>query len=539
MSLSKPANFDQAQSVVPCDVCETESGEHYCTVCRQTLCNGCKKYHKKVAATKDHEVVPRVQMASAVASTTCSRYPNQTVAFQCGVCEVLVCGKCVTGDHQGHPMVELSKIYDDEKAKVEKDIRGIEQKTIPNLMKAIKEIQPKRDEYKKAIADIRKEMDDEITELRAKLDSIHSDRLKTLAETEAVGLKQFELVQQDLEERKRLYTDDVTTCKAKIESNNQVQFISYARTRGTKAQIDKSPVIKFSSYPQIQKVKDDNMEISDLLAKLNISAKLPCTITYKHIVEPMIISTFKSKSKGIPSICLTNEGNAWIGASDCREVRLMDHNGKVLRTRKTKSRPTCLAMTSSGDVIVCPHKDDSNTLMKLRADGAEVPLLDVSPSCCNGVSVTEDGDILICITGGRVLRCNRDGKNVRQLYDGQKTRSAIYAIELPDDNICITDDANKALVITDKTGKSLKQIMKPLGATNYDPWGLACDSVGNILSADYRNGRVYIISQEGEVSELVGKSHGIQKSIWLAVDSDDNVWIAQDDGHVKVVRYLA
>ena len=274
-------------------------------------------------------------------------------------------------------------------------------------------------------------------------------------------------------------------------------------------------------------------------------------------MDPKIVSTFKSKSKGFPSFCLTEDGKAWVGGTESRELRLVDRNGKVVKTRQTKNRPLSLAKASSGDIILSPHPDDSKAVMKLRADGTECPLLDVSPSASNGVSVTEDDDILVCITNGRVMRCNGDGGNVRQLYDGKKDSSALHAIELPDSNICISDVAIKALVIIDKNGKTLKQINKPLGmedfypflilkpinkpmgVDNFAPEGLACDSIGNILSVDNNNGRVYIISQNGEVKELVGKSHGMQKPWWLAVDSDDNVWVAQNDGHVKVVKYMA
>ena len=538
MSLSKPANFDQAQSVVPCDVCEEESGEHYCTVCRQTLCDGCKKYHKKVAATKDHEVVPRVQMASAVASTACSRHPNQTVTLQCEPCQILVCIKCVAGEHSGHHMKTLSDIYEDEKAKVEKDIRDIEQKTIPSLTKAMKDISPKREEYKKAVSGIRKEFDAEVKELKSRLDKIHADRLKRLSEAETTGLGQFDLIQQELEDQKRSCIDDVSEYKSKIASKNQAQILSYARMRGKKAHKHGAPVLQFPSPPQIQRMKSEIMDISELLAKLKISIAAARPGTNKQFVEPTIFSHFKSELQGHPSICVTDEGKAWIGEYGSRELRLVDRNGKVLRTRQTKNRPFTLAITSSGDILLCPRGDDSMTVMKLRADGTECPLLDVSPSCINGVSVTEDGDILVCSSDGRVMRCNGDGGNVRQIYDGKKNDTALHAIELPDSNICISDFANKAFVIIDKNGKILKQINKPMGVEIFSPWGLACDSLGNILSVDYDNDRVYIISQNGEVRKLVGKSHGIKDPQWLAVDSDDNMWVAQRDGNIKVVKYL-
>ena len=138
-----------------------------------------------------------------------------------------------------------------------------------------------------------------------------------------------------------------------------------------------------------------------------------------------------------------------------------------------------------------------------------------------------------------MMRCNGDGGNVQQLYDGKKNYSSLHAMELPDSNICISDAANKALVIIDRNGKILKQINKPLGLQDFSPRGLACDSIGNILSTDYWNDCVYIINQNGEVRELVGKIHGIQLPWWLAVDSDGNMWVTQKDGNIKVFKYLA
>ena len=193
-------------------------------------------------------------------------------------------------------MVELSKIYQDEKEKVEIDIHEIEQRTIPSLLTAIENIKPKKEEYRKTIAGIRKEMDNETKEMKSKLDKIHAERLKKLAEVEATGMKQFDQVQQELEGRKCSYTctDDVATCKAKIALDNKVQFVSYARTRRTNVHLHKYPVLKFSR-PPVQTVKTENKDISELLTKLNIYTTPSCTVSYKQIVDTKIVSTFKSK----------------------------------------------------------------------------------------------------------------------------------------------------------------------------------------------------------------------------------------------------
>ena len=294
------------------------------------------------------------------------------------------------------------------------------------------------------------------------LDKIHANRLTELSMAEAVGLAQFDLIQQGLEDQQRSHTEDIATCKAKIASNNQVQFVSYAQTRGTKAY--KCPVLKFSCPQiQVQTTETDNKEIYELLVKLNMSTAPLCTISYKQIVEPKIVSAFNSKLKGYPSICLTDEGKVWVDGMESKELRLVDWNGKEVKTRQTENRPYALAMTSSDDIILSPRSNDSYMVMKLRADGTEHPLLDVSPACSYGITITENGDILICTSGGCVMRCNGDGGNVRKLYDGKKDRSALHAIELPDGDICISDYVNEVLLITNNNGKVAKQITGPHG----------------------------------------------------------------------------
>ena len=269
-----------------------------------------------------------------------------------------------------------------------------------------------------------------------------------------------------------------------------------------------------------------------------MSSVQPYQNTNKQVIEPTIVSTLGSGMRGDPSICLTDDGKAWVGGYNSSDLRLLESDGNIVRTRRPTSKPICLAMNSSEDIILSPYGGD-RTVMKLGKDGTESSLLDISPSFCHGVSVSQDGDILVCTTDGRVLRANGDGENVKLIYNGKKELSAVHAIELPDGNICVSDYANKALVIIDKEGQVIRQMVPPTGAEDYLPWGLVCDSVGNILSADNKNDYVYMVSQTGEFRELVGASHGISLPCWLAVDRDDQLWITQTDGEIIVVRYLA
>ncbi|KAK3084026.1 hypothetical protein FSP39_007008 [Pinctada imbricata] len=219
---------------------------------------------------------------------------------------------------------------------------------------------------------------------------------------------------------------------------------------------------------------------------------------------------------------------------------MVDIKGQVLRRRNIQKKPYAMAVMDCGDVILSSNVQYSGLVSRLLGDGREQHVFDTSPSYCNGVSVTADGKMLICTCDGRVVMVNVDGTKMKQIYKGSGNDSARHAVEDAVSNIYISDYLNYAVVKINKDGKFSSKITNTTGGQHLGrPSGLVVDTMNNILCADSYKHCVYIIDQNQQMRELVGRSHGIKHPQWLAVDCENNLWITQGDENVFVVRYLS
>ncbi|KAK3084441.1 hypothetical protein FSP39_013589 [Pinctada imbricata] len=279
--------------------------------------------------------------------------------------------------------------------------------------------------------------------------------------------------------------------------------------------------------------------IVENLRKLIIS---PSSLMSKQlkITTPTVVSKLKCPLDGYSRICITKEGDVWLGGHKSRKLVMVDIKGQVIRRMKMKNRTAALAVMDSGDVILSPHGDDSKSVSKLMKYGREQRVFDSSPSASFGVSVTSDQKILICTVDGRVVRINDNGTNAKEIYKGSRNYSTIHAVENANGNTYISNRTNHAVVIVSRDGLVLSTITQTRdGRKLQKPKGLVMDKMHNILCADTDADCVYIIDQNQEMRELVGPSHGIESPQWLAVDNNENLWIAQENGNVHVVKYLS
>lgn len=52
----------------------------------------------------------------------CKKHPDSRVCIGCQKCDVPVCEKCLAGEHNGHILIELEKLYQNRKEKLEQKL---------------------------------------------------------------------------------------------------------------------------------------------------------------------------------------------------------------------------------------------------------------------------------------------------------------------------------------------------------------------------------------------------------------------------------
>ncbi|KAK3084188.1 hypothetical protein FSP39_009780 [Pinctada imbricata] len=532
MALSKSVNLAHAQRAVPCNVCEDEeAGEYYCVECKQTLCSQCEKNHRRVAATRNHNIILRTQVADIDTKALACADHGEQASFHCEKCNVPVCTKCVTGQHKVHALSDIDDIIEKENKLLQDDIKAL-QRALPILKTQRGEVHTKRESYNKKIDKILKDIEDENQAAIEEINKKYNERVTNVRSIQNSHLAIFDGFDEEMKLKIVSYEKRISEYEDTVAKNKFPALRNVFKGKSSLPETDNSP--KLPEPPTF--VSGDLQSMVGNIGKLHISH----SSLMPKLRTPTIILQFKCPVQGYPRICITKEGDVWLGGSESRELVMVDIKGQVLKRREIHNTPAALAVMDCGDVIISPRGSNSKSVSRLLKDGREQHLYDTSPSCSYGVSVTANQTILICTLDGGVVRINGDGTNVKQVNKGSGEWSAIHAVEAADGNIYITDRSNHAVVIVSKDGQVLSTIKHTTeGQKLQGPIGLVMDKIGNILCADWDNYAVYIIDQNQQMRELVGPSRGILYPQWLALDNDNNLWITQTNGTVHVIKYLS
>ncbi|KAJ8298956.1 hypothetical protein KUTeg_023016 [Tegillarca granosa] len=89
-----------------CDLCDTKIDHELskCLACNVYMCRTCTTAHQKVLATKQHNIVARVEWEPSKlqnVSQMCKTHKDEEIAFYCYTCNDFICSECILGDHKG------------------------------------------------------------------------------------------------------------------------------------------------------------------------------------------------------------------------------------------------------------------------------------------------------------------------------------------------------------------------------------------------------------------------------------------------------
>ncbi|KAK3083171.1 hypothetical protein FSP39_015672 [Pinctada imbricata] len=355
MAESSSDNLEQAQKPVPCDVCEEEiPGTYYCINCKKTLCEECEKFHKKF--TSDHNVVLRSKVGDIDELILMCSDHDKKATFHCEVCNIPVCGKCVTGEHQGHKMADLDETINRKKKILQSDVDEIKKDILPTLLHEKEKINTEKASYKQTCEEIRKEIESENEGFIEKISRVHNERLENLSCTMGDSMKIFDKCSKETESKIYLCEEVLSKRVAAIEKDSFSSIMQLAKQRVSLAEMKcESKLPKPPTHLPLN--------LRDVLSSSLLTPALQAT--------PAIISKFDSPFKRSASICITKEGNVWLGGIDSREVVMVDIIGHVLRRKRTRLRINGLAVMENGHVIISPPGDDSSSVRKLLEDNEQ------------------------------------------------------------------------------------------------------------------------------------------------------------------------
>lgn len=268
------------------------------------------------------------------------------------------------------------------------------------------------------------------------------------------------------------------------------------------------------------------IEIDTLFATNTIGSMSNTPIRENIICEPTYLERLfsedsteraiaKKDSNIFRSISCLNDKEIWI-CGENNILRLYNSQGKLVKSIKTKSGncPMDITMTQNGDLVYTDSIDRSVNLVNDTDDIK--PVTKLPGWIPHSISGSSKGGLLIVLESedynhAKVIHFR--GSEVRQTIqfdsDGfplYRSRSIKYISENRNLDVCVSDCVAGAIVVVNQTGKFrflYKGIYSKRSCRPFQPFGIATDSQGWILTSDWNNELIHMLNRDGRLLSYI------------------------------------
>ena len=136
-SLVNMQHLSRVETKVLCDACLEDSVDDpptavlFCIECKQRLCDGCCKAHRRAKVLKQHQLINLgdkdaiEQLTRNSIQSFCSHHENEPIKMYCFECKVVNCLVCQVECHQGHKCLSVGKVSEEFKLQMKASIAKI------------------------------------------------------------------------------------------------------------------------------------------------------------------------------------------------------------------------------------------------------------------------------------------------------------------------------------------------------------------------------------------------------------------------------
>lgn len=153
----------------------------------------------------------------------------------------------------------------------------------------------------------------------------------------------------------------------------------------------------------------------------------------------------------------------------------------------------------------------------------------------HGIAISKSGGILMCLwnrkysdqSAGKVVKLYQYYEIVLEIESDKNIPMFVfpsYKAENGNGDICVSDV--RTVVVTDAGGMLRFRYQGNSSDSNFDPYGICCDSTCNIIVADMKNNIIHLIDKNGDFLYHV-IYEGIRMPRALCIDENDNLYVAE------------
>ncbi|XP_062581655.1 uncharacterized protein LOC134243427 isoform X2 [Saccostrea cucullata] len=538
-----------AQDVITCDLCDNPT-QQFCNSCQVSLCGGCINKHVESLKSETHDIVPFKDRRERLVFSSCASHPNQKCEGHCQKCDVPVCFRCVTGDHIGHTVKDMTKIVQQLKEEIKKETEEIDT-FISRFAKSGENIDEKISKMTKTFNAMEKEGENLRKTWHEEVDSIFDTLQSTMRKMKDRRLTALKAHQSRLQDSVSKLQRVAKEKKKYLKSNKVSDVRSYKSELKELKDIPKDVDVKIPSLnSNTVQGRELSIELGEYKATLtqtslsSLTDEVSILPVRKLLAKAKIIAIIPSEIKSLgPIICIgTNE--AWARGLD-KFIRRIDIHGSLKDKidTKCKSYPYDISVTRQGELI---YSDYNRRTVNIIRQGKIETLITLPRGWHpDGLCCTRSGDLLVSMFT-QVSMFTKDKRHFKIVrYQGQTATQEIdkddrgqnifkdgeYGVSVKENNngdICASDMDAETVIVMDKTGRvRFRYDGTPARRNNpFRPMDIATDPLSQIITSDVNNDCLHILDQNGEFLGCVDNC-GLVNPVGLSVDTKGSLWIKE------------
>ena len=584
----------------PCDSCGEDISVAYCTECTDLLCKDCWNGHQKVRLTRKHssftleeaQTMSRDKLTELIPSFihTCQDHTDQQLKYYCQQCIIPVCSECTIINHKDHPVTEVSKQVDSNKATVHESIQGFQV-----AQQQLKKVLISGEEIKEKIKARKNEIDTIIHQRFATLQQLlHEHEEALLAQSSEVANAKEACLCLQLEGVRHLletiiYCESLAT--SAVGEYNDVELLSVAHTLQTRAkqlqqeftetslEVCESPTISVDINTDELATKIANVDITfNEISPNNTTAVVPLSVNIDKETTVKVVSRDSKgkklskggalvssrlvpvKEKGTPveakstdcgdgtylisltpqqlgehKLFLTVKGHS-IQGSPFNIFASRDYTTlkKPVQTITGLSHPYLIAFSNNGEMYVTSLSNDC--IYVYDSSGRQKTTIG---SCGTG-PLQFNGPTGIAINGDIIYVADDGGNRIHKLTLGGKflstfgNKGSVKRQILHPRGICIGPDGR--IYVAD-AGNSRIQVFHHHDTFSYSinckltfPCGISFDVSGHLHVTCNSSNIVAVFTPEGQYIRQYGQSY-LNRPCGIAIDSAGNSLVVNNSGN--------
>ena len=187
-----------------------------CVNCDVYLCDSCSEMHKKMVATREHNItsleeIKRMGNRSLKTVHCCPNHSKELLKLYCRTCSKTICGDCTYVDHRSHEYVFIDDVQDELKAK-------LSEKLLAMNKLAAEATHKKEDAVKEMSAH-----ESNVAAIHARVDIVFAELIESFKKRQAEIHEEIEAQAKSANKSISVYVDEAELALASVTSN--VSFV--------------------------------------------------------------------------------------------------------------------------------------------------------------------------------------------------------------------------------------------------------------------------------------------------------------------------